>query len=231
MPSINLKDDEMEQEPIHPVTPEAATPEAAVPPPSLREGPVATGPSPLVQILLLLTLLAVVTFGLNYFGVIHLWGKKAPQVVEAPPPLEQPIPKTEEQPSPTTETPAQTVEPKVEATPTPTPIPKKEPTQPTTQQTTPTAKVIPPLMQPPAGEGKYTLQISSWTVRARAGKEVTRLQQAGHNAYIQTGDVGGVTRYRVRVGRYATQAQAQADVGKLAGLSDGGPIVTRIDRK
>lgn len=63
-----------------------------------------------------------------------------------------------------------------------------------------------------AGEGIYTVQVSSWQSRRNAEADAARFQGQGHEVYVQRANIpekGGIW-YRVRVGRFATQEEAQA---------------------
>lgn len=63
-----------------------------------------------------------------------------------------------------------------------------------------------------AGEGVYTVQVSSWQSRRNAEADAARFQGQGHEVYIQRANIpekGGIW-YRVRVGRFATREEAQA---------------------
>ena len=118
MPRFNLKDEAAGNDPI---SPDSGNPPAA---PTLREvGGGGGSVSPLILVLLALVILAAGVFALNYFKVIHLWGKKAPVVTEslpepdlpepatgqqgAPPAESLPLPGTGQQAAPATTTPAQ----------------------------------------------------------------------------------------------------------------------------
>jgi cell division septation protein DedD len=119
--------------------------------------------------------------------------------------------------------------PQAQANPTPAPAPsgnaaittqaatpKVTPPQPTST-TASTAPPTPPNPSPNAVTGSaYTLQIMSAKVQAESQAAVTRLSGAGANAYITQADLGARgTWYRVRVGQYATKAEAQSAGAKL----------------
>ncbi len=64
--------------------------------------------------------------------------------------------------------------------------------------------------QPPLpGEGKYTIQVSSFTEREKATELVTRLIRKKYPAYITSAKISQTTWYRVRVGRFASREEAQ----------------------
>lgn len=219
MPKINLRDEGMQDE----TQPAGSVPEESQPPPpTLRDMSGGEGPSPLLQILLGLVILGAITFALNYFGIIHLWGKKA-QVADdgLPPPAET---TTVEQETAQEETPTPGKQEKIEEGPTPTPTPASKPetkSPAVSQQTKPAAT------SPPAGAGNFTVQVSSLASRGDADRIAQRLSSAGFDAYVAEGTVNGRTWYRVRVGRYATSAEAQEVAAKLRGTEDG-VWVTRV---
>jgi rare lipoprotein A len=62
------------------------------------------------------------------------------------------------------------------------------------------------------GDGPYTVQIGSFTTRARA----EALRDSVNGATIAETAVGGETAYRVRIGAYADRAQATAAARDLA---------------
>jgi septal ring-binding cell division protein DamX/nucleoid DNA-binding protein len=202
MPKLNLKDEGMEPE-TTPVEDEQPT----APPPTLRTtGMGGSGPSPLIQVLIAVVVLGALTFALNYFDVIHLWGKKAPAVVEALPEAEI---STQAPETPT----AATITPE-----TPTPIP------------TPPSKVETPNLGVPASSagGRYTIQVSSWMTPSKANEEVNRLSTAGFDAFVEDGNVSGEKWYRVRVGRYTTEKEAAAAASQLQQMLENGIWVARV---
>lgn len=89
-------------------------------------------------------------------------------------------------------------------------------------QETPQPRVI-------AENGKYTVQVSSWQTRRRAQEDADRYAAKGFNAYVQEANIPskGGTWYRVRVGRYATQQDAEQLAAQLAGLLESGFWVDR----
>ncbi len=94
-------------------------------------------------------------FALNYFKVIHLWGKKAPVVVEAFP------------------------EPDMAPTPEPTPAPVETLPLPGTPPDT-KAPAMKGLESPtpgivPTGDGRFTVQFSAWQSKAKADEQASLL--------------------------------------------------------
>lgn len=225
MPKLNLRGDEMEDE-TRPVGPEPP-----MPPPTLRDISGGEGPSPLLQIVLGLLILGAITFALNYFGVIHLWGKRAPvqqSTEESLPPVVQPPPETEESTTHGGAAPSESLAAKKEETPTPTPVPA-----PTVKEEKPTVPKVEPKKEvatvPPAGAGNFTVQVYSSPSKADAEKVVQRLSSSGFDAYVAEGFVKGRTWYRVRVGRFPSSADAQATAERLRSINENGVWITKVE--
>ena len=199
MPKFNLKDEGTEPETI------PGEGEPTAPPPSLRDSATSgsSGPSPLLQVLIAVLVLGAVTFALNYFGVIHLWGHKPPAVVEA-------LPEPEVTP-PATETP----KPEVAETPTPTP-------------TTPSKKSK--TIVPTSSGGTFTIQVSAWLTPAKANQEAQRLAEAGFDAFVEDASVFGEVWHRVRVGRYTTEKEAATAASQLQQMLEDGIWVARVGK-
>ncbi len=62
---------------------------------------------------------------------------------------------------------------------------------------------------------KYSFQVSSWKVKAKAESEVQRLKSEGHNAFITEGIVKGSTWYRVRIGYFNSLEETEAYMKKI----------------
>ncbi len=217
MPKLNLKDDELEGEP-DPLDQDRAI----APPPTLREvgGSVHHG-SPLLMILVILVVLASGVFALNYFKVIHLWGKRAPKTVEMlPEPSSMPAPAAaEQQPAGSTPVPDAS-----------TPVPDASfPASSTTATPAPATK--PKVVVPVSGSGLYTVQVSSWTERARADAQAARLTQAGFSAFVEDAAVSGETWYRVRVGRFDTQKEAEQVAAQLQPVVEEVVWVAKVGKR
>ena len=183
MPRLNLKDEETGAD--------GGAPEASrTPMPTgLREVGGGGGKlSPIVLVILIVAILGAAVFALNYFKVIHLWGKKAPVVTETfPEPELAPVPEA---------APAEIV-------PVPEPVPvAKEPEKP-----------LPGVI--PTGDGRYTIQFSAWQSKAKADEQASLLTAGGFDAYVDEGKMEGETWYRVRVGRYNSRADAREVIGRL----------------
>jgi outer membrane protein W/uncharacterized protein YbbK (DUF523 family) len=64
-------------------------------------------------------------------------------------------------------------------------------------------------------DGKlYVIQLGSWINGIKANKQLTDLKAKGYNAFIYKVQIGNGYRYRVRVGYFKSQAEAQAFYNK-----------------
>jgi cell division septation protein DedD len=192
MPRFNLKDEASGAEAVTPET--GKTPGA----PTLREvGGGGGGVSPLILVLLALVILAAGVFALNYFKVIHLWGKKAPVVTETLP--EPDLPAATQEPVATP--PAESL-----------PLPNSKPE--------PAAAPARNLSVVPTGSGKFTIQFSAWTSKAKAEDEAARFVAGGYEAFVDQATASGRTWYRVRVGRFDSRAQAHEMLARLQNMTE-----------
>jgi nucleoid DNA-binding protein len=227
MPKLNLKDEgfESEETPIGPEKP-------STPPPTLRDvggGESGGRTSGLLIGVVVLLVLAIATFALNYFQVIHLWGKKTPKVVESvqepegfPPQAPGELEPAPEQGATATGKAAEAA-PSVAAPATTSKTPAKGKAKAEMrQEVTPPARVT--------GTGQFTVQVSSWTSRAKADLEASRLSSSGFGAFVEDAVIGETTWFRVRVGRFATSKEARAELQKLSGTVENGLWVARVGR-
>jgi cell division protein FtsN len=76
----------------------------------------------------------------------------------------------------------------------------------TTVATTPAAAATPPAARTGRSSGKYTVQVAAFNTRSSAAQLRDRLAARGYQARV----VGSAAPFRVRVGYYATYAQARA---------------------
>ncbi len=140
--------------------------------------------------------------------------KEQPETVEpkpaAPPPeMAAPVP-------PVPPPPPLTPEPQVAAT-EPTKTAETEPPPPEP------AKPVEPIAKAVAPGGAWTVQVGSFVQKENASRMLARLQGNRYQAYVVEAIVDGKTHYRVRVGRFATEKEAQAlakTVKTKEGLSD-----------
>jgi hypothetical protein len=232
MPKLNLRDDGFEEE-SNPLDSD----QSVAPPPTLREVGVSGGggkSSTLLTVLLLVAVVAGGVFMLNYFKVIHLWGKRTPKVTTEA--MTDQLPPPEMPGSGTNATDQGSTAP--DATPTPepslepnaaTPVPSTTPVPTTTRSTrkeesAPTQKFTPP----PSGSGNFTVQVSSWTSKDVAEKEASRLSAAGMSAFVEDAVIAGENWYRVRVGRYGSSKEAKEAADQLAKSMEGQIWVAKI---
>ena len=247
MPKLNLRDEATEGE--------SGSGGMEPAPPTLHESEEGgRGLSPLLQVLIAIIILGLLTFALNYFGVIHLWGEKAVEPAQAVLPEPKVLPPVEQ---PASE----------EPTPTPTPVPiqvpkgvltpdKEYPAQlnkmtvdqlRTLARETPglgiagrqvaTAskdRVISELLRKRAGQlgvGDYTVQVSSWMTRRKADEEASRLVSGGMDAFVKRSSIAGETWHRVRIGRYATRKEAAAAASHLQDMLENHIWVARVSSR
>jgi cell division protein FtsN len=228
MPRLNLQDEE-EGAGIPPEREEGPI----TPPPTLRDvGPDGGRKAPWLAIVVALLVLAAAVVSLNYFHVIHLWGKKVPKVVEQipeMPPAEPSAPTGEQATTPPAatgqeETPLPSVAPgkgtEAEAQP-PATTPRKKSTT-TVAPATPAATA-------PSGSGRYTVQVSSWKSMAKATREARELSSAGFDAYVTDAVVNGESWHRVRVGRFGTTREAKDVIVKMQATGVDGVWVTTVE--
>lgn len=75
----------------------------------------------------------------------------------------------------------------------------------------------------------FALQVASLPNARAAQEEVARLAAKGLSAWIRSAEVKGSTYYRIKVGPYATKADAQAALDSVARASGTRPIVVNAD--
>jgi cell division septation protein DedD len=222
MPRLNLKDDEFETDSG------PGENEKGGAPPTLREvGGGGGGVSPILWVIVGLIVVAVAVFALNYFKVIHLWGKKA-ATTELSESLPEPEGQTEEgaamteQPSEEAAVAPTTTAPGFASAPAVTPPSGSKPAKP--------SKPAPAVSMPPSGTGSYTVQVSSWMSRGKADEEAGKLSGAGMSAFVEEGAVDGTTWYRVRVGRYDSQSAAKEAAAQLQKMSETEVFVAKVGK-
>lgn len=221
MPKLNLKDDDLEGGGES----QGSGNEPTLPP-NLREIGSGNGKSsPILIALLVVLVVFVAVFALNFFHVIHLWGKKPPQVVEMlPEPPASGIDSlsgrsaTGDAGSSSSTTP--------ELTPTPNVTPgstKGSSVSTTTEKPRPNA--------PPLGTGSYSVQVSSWSGLAKAKEESDRLSVAGYSAFVEESGASGAKRYWVRVGKYATMKEAREAASRLSNELETDAVVVKTGQE
>ena len=114
------------------------------------------------------------------------------------------------------------------------PLPPKPSAKPAKRETPPPEPVGAPEGSPPPAAkpvdaptaGKYTVQVGSYNAPAQADALRARLSASGHPAYITEGEAGGVTRYRVRIGTFASAEEARQAAVRLASEAQVATYVT-----
>jgi hypothetical protein len=232
MPKLNLKDDGFEED-NNPLDSD----QSVSPPPTLREVGVSGGgakTSTILTVLLVVAGLMLTVFALNYFKVIHLWGKRAPKVT-----VEQEMPPADLPMAATTDAgtnPASATQEPTAMTPEPTLDPSASsgtttPSATTTPAATSKPSSTPKFTPPPSGSGSFTVQVSSWASKTRAEKEASKLSAAGMSAFVEEGVIAGENWYRVRVGRYGSSTEAKAAAAELSKSLEGQIWVAKASSK
>jgi cell division protein FtsN/nucleoid DNA-binding protein len=232
MPRLNLQDEE-EGGGIPPEREEGPI----TPPPTLRDvGPDGGRKAPWLAIVVILLVLAAAVVSLNYFHVIHLWGKKVPKVVEQ---LPEPTPA-----EPTTPSGEQAVNPPVTTGQEETPLPSVTPGKAKEAEAQSAAKAskkkgapavtapsttTPAAATTPSGSGRYTVQVSSWKSTSKANRQAQELSAAGFDAYVMEAQVNGESWHRVRVGRFGTMGEAREVIMKMQATGVDGVWITAIE--
>jgi len=88
--------------------------------------------------------------------------------------------------------------------------------------------IVPEKKQPPA-QSNYTIHVASFKAQQIAGEEVEGLLKLGFDAYLETADLGekGIW-HRVKVGHYATRADAEQTVKSIQQKKPGiKPLIYR----
>jgi cell division protein FtsN len=103
-------------------------------------------------------------------------------------------------------------------------VPKPSGVAPAARTTTvrPKTTVAPPSPTPSStGEGGYTVQIAAYNVKSQAQAMADKLKKRGYDARVS----GTSAPFRVRIGRYPTQAQANAVLRSLKAKQIEGFVV------
>jgi len=128
-----------------------------------------------------------------------------------PPPVDSSVvstaPVVQRAPAPSAPVAADTVKTAVATPPKPRPQPPAKPRDagPTMVET---PRTIPPPAATTAGAGSkaYSVQVAAYNVKSQADAMVAKLKKSGYEARVD----GSAAPFRVRIGKYATQAQASA---------------------
>ena len=81
----------------------------------------------------------------------------------------------------------------------------------------------------PQAQGGFALQVASLPTEKAAQDEVRRLGARGLTAWVTPAEVKGATYYRVKVGPYASRAEAQAASAEVAQKCGSRPIVANAN--
>ncbi len=208
MPDLNLQDEEGSLENLE----NLGEGETEAPVEEVEERGKGKGATILIAVLAILIVGAGAVYLLNRFGIIKVFGKKAPpQVVQL-----------QQEPTPA-ETPgvgaADTTAAKMIETP---PLrgakagaapPAGKPTAAAPKKEMPTSTAAPKL-----GEmrGEYTIQVSAWRDKSIAEEMVKRLAEAGYPSYVEERPYKDGSWYTVRIGKYSSRKDAQEAVQSFA---------------
>ena len=92
-----------------------------------------------------------------------------------------------------------------------------------------TANAVPKI--PMSANGRYSVQVSSWSSEEKAKIEADVLTRAGFPAFVEKANVrGGERRFRVYVGRYDSDRAARTSAEKIAHMLEGGYWVVRLSK-
>lgn len=84
---------------------------------------------------------------------------------------------------------------------------------------------------PMSSNGRYSVQVSSWSSEQKAKIEADVMTRAGFPAFVEKAQVkGGEKRFRVYVGRYDSDKAARNSAERIAHMLEGGYWVVRLSR-
>jgi septal ring-binding cell division protein DamX len=84
---------------------------------------------------------------------------------------------------------------------------------------------------PMSSNGRYSVQVSSWSSEQKAKIEADVMTRAGFPAFVAKAEVkGGEKRFRVYVGRYESDRAARNSAEKIAHMLEGGYWVVRLSK-
>jgi len=84
---------------------------------------------------------------------------------------------------------------------------------------------------PMTTNGRYSVQVSSWSSEQKAKIEADVMTRAGFPAFVEKAEVkGGEKRYRVYVGRYESDKAARNSAERIAHMLEGGYWVVRLGK-
>ena len=87
----------------------------------------------------------------------------------------------------------------------------------------------PPPAAPETNRYGFTVQLSAGTSEAAAARMVERLKKKGYSAFVVKAHLKGTLHYRVRCGKFETEAQAKAHAAELARREGIQGIVSRVE--
>ena len=176
-------------------------------------------PMAVVIVLVVVILLGGGYYALNKAGIIGK--KKALPVVVAPPPAVEDTAAVPENEGLVEfkEKPAMGAEKKTAST----------TSAKTTTAGTASVNAVPKI--PMSANGRYSVQVSSWSSEQKAKIEADVMTRAGYPAFVEKANVWGrEKRFRVYVGRYDSDRAARSSAEKIAHMLESGYWVVRLSK-
>jgi len=93
----------------------------------------------------------------------------------------------------------------------------------------PRVEPVPPPAAPETNRYGFTVPLSAGTNEAAAARMVERLKKKGYSAFVVKAHVKGALHYRVRCGKFETEAQAKSHAAELARREGLQGIVSRVE--
>ncbi len=186
------------------------------------------------KILLILTILILIGAGvyfLNQRGIIKLWGKKRPPVMQM---QEEPFPQ-----EPTEQVAQSLADTSVALLETP-PIDEKaeaakEPeaiaTEPSVKEQQEEIAETEPASKLSEMRGEFTIQVIAYRERKKAAETSKNLEIAGYPSFVEKVPMKGGDWYTVRIGRYPSRVEAQRAVKTFAAQLQAHYVIDKIRTK
>jgi DedD protein len=139
----------------------------------------------------------------------------APAVTQAAPPVQAPAPASAPASVAKVESPPPKVEAKVET-----------PPEPKAETKAPALEAKPLATTPVIAEGRFVVQVGAFADVAKARETRAKLEHAGMKTYTQVVETKDGKRIRVRVGPFASKADAQQAAERVKGLDLQAAVLT-----
>jgi hypothetical protein len=102
-------------------------------------------------------------------------------------------------------------------------------TEPPVAKKAPRVEPVPPPAAPETNRYGFSVQLSAGTSEAAAARMVEGLKKKGYPAFVVKAHIKGTLHYRVRCGKFETEAQAKAHAAELARREGIQGIVSRVE--